>query len=789
MANTNLSDRVSRSLPTMLTWEKFLHRLRTVFFGPWVIGILSAVLLAAVAQSREAYLAIYLERLWVQGAIGFVLILLLCAQIDCWHRMLGIQYLDATYPEHRSLQVDQELSWWNGSIGRAAAVLPLAALITGVTVSWMEGDRDRERLAKNDFNLDTITDYPVGAVIVILIPVLWYAVALIFRAVQSWCSEPLLVAARWRMGVSWTAGLIGLAALIVPVLPLTDDYAVATARIIGPLGITTIALITLVAILMGMSWLSMRTGLPLVAMTAISFAAYLVFQMAGLDGKSKQATKQLTPEALANLHNKSRVIGEFQNWLRARPDRKAGDKKPYPVFIVTAQGGGIYAAATTTAFLTSLQDECSAFTQHIFAISGVSGGAVGSAVFGGLMAGAPGSVQRDCYAPAKSRGPLAARAAEIMGADHLSPAVMQIWPDFTRLLPFTNRLDRSAALEHSFACSFEATLKPDTPAGKSSACRYEEATAPGTPGLRIPYMSHWSPKSIAPAQILNATWSETGYRVAFAPFSLHAVSDGTLFAYPIDDKIVDFSVFGIKTSGALEERRRSTAMVSLIEAAFVSARFPGIVPAYQLDAFSGPEKRTWNLVDGGYVDNSGATTALELYKALDAHVRSDKFPVDELGKVDLYLVMLTDATTDPNLTTVAGGTTLNDTVAPVNALLSVRSQLSNRAVRRAIDEVAPVGPSSAEITGRNGRVSPVLVVNVKQAAFEFPLGWKISPRTLQIIDRMLGHPDFCKRDIDPMLAPGDVDRVINDNSCVKRRLRDILAGTVVLPEKAKSAAE
>lgn len=370
-------------------------------------------------------------------------------------------------------------------------------------------------------------------------------------------------------------------------------------------------------------------------------------------------------------------------------------------------------------------------------------------------------------------------AAEIMATDHLSPAILQIWPDFTRLLPLTNQHNRSTALEHSLACAFEKSR-----AGEWE-CPYQRLTPKGTPGLRRSYHDHWTPNSWAPAQILNTTWSETGYRVAFAPFPLHAISDGTLFSHPSGGATTDFGAFGIKTSGEPSE--------SLIEAAFISARFPGIVPAYSFSALSGQQPRNWNLVDGGYIDNSGATTALELYKALAAHSVSKQFREKKLGEVDIYLVMLTDAATDPNLTTVGSGTDLNDTVAPLAALLSVRQQAANRAVRRSIDEVGALRRANQtvtamtinanELTGRSNAASPVLVVNVDQTTFRLPLGWKLSPRTIDIIDRLLGDPDSCKYtdqkdDPSPVeLAPTDARRIISDNGCVRSRLRNILSRT------------
>ncbi len=53
--------------------------------------------------------------------------------------------------------------------------------------------------------------------------------------------------------------------------------------------------------------------------------------------------------------------------------------------MISAQGGGIYASVAAAIFLSRMQDICPRFAQHVFAISGVSGGAVGSTLFQSLV--------------------------------------------------------------------------------------------------------------------------------------------------------------------------------------------------------------------------------------------------------------------------------------------------------------------------------------------------------------------------------------------------------------------
>jgi hypothetical protein len=82
----------------------------------------------------------------------------------------------------------------------------------------------------------------------------------------------------------------------------------------------------------------------------------------------------------------------FRRWLEhRRPAIEAyrAKDKTYPVFIVAAQGGGISAGYHAALSLARLYDECPEFARHVFAISAVSGGSLGSAVFAELLSSVP----------------------------------------------------------------------------------------------------------------------------------------------------------------------------------------------------------------------------------------------------------------------------------------------------------------------------------------------------------------------------------------------------------------
>jgi len=80
-------------------------------------------------------------------------------------------------------------------------------------------------------------------------------------------------------------------------------------------------------------------------------------------------------------------------WVAAAPESRApvigSATLPYPVFIVSAEGGGIRAAFWTAGLLCAIQDEEPGFANHVLGISGVSGGSLGAATFAALVAENP----------------------------------------------------------------------------------------------------------------------------------------------------------------------------------------------------------------------------------------------------------------------------------------------------------------------------------------------------------------------------------------------------------------
>jgi hypothetical protein len=316
-------------------------------------------------------------------------------------------------------------------------------------------------------------------------------------------------------------------------------------------------------------------------------------------------------------------------------DRRFAADCAGPVVLVTAAGGGITSAAWSTAVLTRLAEHPEhggRFLGSLALVSGVSGGSVGAMFF---VDGLPDLSQ--------SPAPLAPAAGEAIRRAASSSSLEAVgwglaYPDLartllssvlTRVAPF---VDRSWALERSWAERLP------------SRARRAPATA-------VPTLAAWRREFLAgakPALILNATSVETGQRFRMATLRLPEAAEGagqffTLF--PEHD-------------------------LALPTAARLSATFPLVSTAARGRDAAGSRVAGAHFVDGGYYDNSGQLSALELLDDALGRLapRTDCRPRIALVRLEPFdpeSRELASARSDDGWTTA--------TFSPITTLLAVRS--------------------------------------------------------------------------------------------------------------------
>ncbi len=301
----------------------------------------------------------------------------------------------------------------------------------------------------------------------------------------------------------------------------------------------------------------------------------------------------------------SRSEDQFQAWFRNRP-KPTNPSHPTPVFLIASSGGGMRAAIRTVTFLDSMQTRCPDFLRHTFAISGVSGGALGALLYAAQQQLQPGD-QVGCNLrdlPVEERGRLF-RSAPVLDrffATDVIPAIVGpglFTEVFQRLLPpgLLPQFDRSVSFNNVLAQSWHDAVLDHK--------RRNQGARPAATGCEIEnYLkscdtnSYWDPAKNVPLLIFNAT----------------SATDGGLV--PLSN--VDLSYFNglpLSRSIRVQEGAPSPFRFELLKAASASARFPIALPAATLE---GADGRLHTLVDGAYFDNSGLLVVRAIKKRIES---------------------------------------------------------------------------------------------------------------------------------------------------------------------------
>jgi hypothetical protein len=718
-----------------VTPRYFRYLAHTVYVTPLIMGLASAYLFAAVPQMQEIYLGIVEDQDFSRGLAGLAAVSLFSALLYAWNHTVVTRRIDSIYPDHADIYFDRGVIGVRDLKTTFASSLPFLGLLFGLLQVYLHVE---EAIKLNINELNGLSALPrniaiaacltvaiVGGLIVLLYHIRkahWhryllyfcYSLTVIFILVPSFASNTTLLASRYAGPLASTALVLIEIAVVLRALFWLFQLLIWLVLTLPSAG------------LMSVDWVpfALRQGLvgfiPVLAIAAI--AIYIVFysdaKVSNLEAVNRASTDTLT--------------NTFEDWLKKR-NPEGGY---FPVFIVAAQGGGIYAASSAAAFLATMQDHCPAFAKHVFAISAVSGGSVGATLFDAALAEAPPKFNAGC-SDFGLEGKLAGRLRTITQDDHMSPVLAYLLPDVIRGLGWGAArkqvcidktmawLTRDQILEKSFIYSFAKSKNP-----RSNVCPDEHDQ-----NLLLQEFLHIWPRNekenkIIPTLILNSTWVDTGYSVAFSPIPLREAGKGTL--YSLKELRQDFK----------EPSERSSQDLTLIEAAVVSARFPVIMPPWVLDVGN---KARLTFVDGGYADSSGAETALQVYNGL-------KYK-------DAYLITLTDkptTLTDQDVDPVVRNWSswFYDFFSPVNALLSVRDLQSRKAVTEA----------HSQLGDKN------IVIRLDQKAFPLPLGWKLSNLSSDIIRFTLGAPESCANaaGADPAVFIG------LRNSCEIKKIADLL---------------
>jgi hypothetical protein len=430
-------------------------------------------------------------------------------------------------------------------------------------------------------------------------------------------------------------------------------FPVSLPRAITPFGIISLFFVVMSLFIAAIVILESRTRVPFFFVLIASALGFSFLNdnhgVRQLPATADKSTRDINPKAVGD---------GFLDWLAHRRD--ANQYQQYPVYIVAAEGGGIYAAFRAATFLSSLQDVCPRFSEHLFAISSVSGGSVGAAIFSGLTRKIRQSDDRfkvgnGCI----KRGETSTTvnftnvAESILKDDFLSPVLTAfLFPDFLHrflLIPLP-LFDHSVALERSLEYSWA-----------TNALEYQQSKPNGWVDrgnpLQDSFATSWSPNSDAPALFMNTTEVGCGRGRVISPLAINAAN---------------FASVPLQRGGG--EGTNSTGLdISMSTAAILSARFPWLTPPgwffetrispVQCGPLDIASLQKIQLVDGGYIDNSGVLTSLNIINEIQTAVRESKSDLNPR----ITLIVLTSRGF------VYSSNFNGDYLAPFQALLSTRA--------------------------------------------------------------------------------------------------------------------
>jgi hypothetical protein len=350
------------------------------------------------------------------------------------------------------------------------------------------------------------------------------------------------------------------------------------SRTVGTLGVAIVALGAWSTLLtLALIAAPLRAGLPSLALTAPLIWIGAGFMMdANLFPRRDLDFAKVTERAAA-VSSPIELDLAFLQWLAKFESTPANEN--IPVFLVSAEGGGIRAAYWTARVMAELDERSNGeFSRHAFALSGVSGGSVGVSAFGGAMLTGP-----------KSAVERTRRLEAFFGRDYLSPLVAHllitepIWQLTGHGVP-----PRDVEFERQFARDWSETFGNDL--------------------FSRPFLDAFSISASAdvPAFMINSTNVEQGKRVVFSNVILK----------PGEAAYVPMS--------GVSELRETLKDLTVAEVAHLSARFlfvspPASVVGFVNDGSPQPvrQARVWGrLVDGGYFDNSGGLAIEEAVRDL-----------------------------------------------------------------------------------------------------------------------------------------------------------------------------
>ena len=423
----------------------------------------------------------------------------------------------------------------------------------------------------------------------------------------------------------------------------------------------------------------------------------------------------------------------FRLWAKGQP---VGPNGKRTMVLIAVQGGASRAGYWTAVALAQLQTAAAKltgmdgkpvdFSAHVFAISSVSGGSVGSVGYSAMLKTAPPNVRTPTnVADAET---LTNDLLGFAGRDALGPALTgTLYSDLLyRFLPLPLLPDRAETLERAWEEAWDA---PDDRTG----------VAPRTAGtIRAPFLA-LAPKDGEPWRPLLIVQgaSESGGRRMLT-------------------SAVKFTCDEVDADDLLDSVGHDVAASTAI---LNGARFPWVSPGGTFThqpcyAKDGGAKSNDHVLDGGYFDNAGAETLREMTRAirnLDGGAEKD---------LDIVFILIGYANHDPAKPPPAPPTGVkawvsdriaslipNDVFAPVlglyNGMGAHEAHLAREMKLAGQTAIVAPDPYVSRLTGDNPYAALVLCAgdvkldSGRTISYDPPMDWTLSGQAKRYIENSI----------------------------------------------------
>ena len=421
----------------------------------------------------------------------------------------------------------------------------------------------------------------------------------------------------------------------------------------------------------------------------------LLFGMVILIGIKREPhyVRRFVADSTARLQQRPDLKSYFFKWCAQRKD-SIKSKNSYPVFFVLSDGGASRSGYWTAGALGRMEDETKgAFSDHLFCLSGTSGGGVGVGIFFTLLSDKT-SMNGYSYET---------RAKEFLKNDFLTYTLTRmLGPDFFRpLLPVDLKTvsDRSGALEKAM----ESGVADSVFLKNKLSLPFSAFIPDIQQNITLPLIC------------INTTRMQDGRPGVITNINLSANKD--VFSKRVD--VIDLLGKGC-------DMHLSTAFI-------MGARFPYLSPAGRIDQHLVKKDtsladrdsiKAHYFVDGGYFDNSGAGVVNEMIVEMKRLVDSlGKNPTDSnyayLKKLDFYIIHATNSPIGDAVVEKVNPLK-NDLMAPVLTIVGAygtQTDINNLRLKRYLQGIYSNSDHYRTVD---------LYSNISQDTLSFPMNWTIS---------------------------------------------------------------